>query len=106
MSRRSYINVEVREDIDVPLDEVFEQIKTEEIVDELKRRQAAVPQGGVVPPSIADDLEEVYSRLMRGRAHDALILLDRLLHPHPIDADAYKRALATRDPETGRPVVQ
>lgn len=70
--RRGYMTV------DVDLDEAVDHMTDEMLLEEIKDRKLSLGRDDFDP---VDDLHEIYNELLRGRPAEALVILDRLLHP-------------------------
>lgn len=70
--RSGYVTVDVYEVIDA--------IDDEDLLEEVKSRKLIIGTAATdfIPE---DDIREAYEELLRGRASEALAILDRLVHP-------------------------
>jgi len=88
--------------------DVIDELSDAEIASELARRQrrlAGIPETEDLPKG---PLLEMHDLLLEGRADAARSLLETILWPRHAELRQarYERAKTTRDPETGRPLVQ
>lgn len=91
---------EIETTVTVYVDDVLDDISTEDLIAELSARKK---QG---QHNDADDLEDIRHALMGGRMQEALVLLERIMFPRGNPAGALTLAKTARDPATGRPVIQ
>ena len=64
--------------VDVDLDEALEHIDDDTLVQELKERKLSLGRDDFEP---MDDLRDAHEELLRGRAAEALSILERLIRP-------------------------
>ena len=96
MKRRGYSTVEA--EATVYHDDIVEDIDDSVLIAELKRRQKTPP---------ANTLEDVLHLLYQHSAQEAIVYLERMLCPsRELSLATYEKAKQTRDPQTGRPMIQ
>lgn len=98
MRRRGRTTVTV--DVDVYTDEVLADMEDSDLLDELNSR-------GLGTGVTTDDLEAIHEALWHGKPNHALALIEALMRKKPVAyyQSALERAKASRDPDTGRPLI-
>ena len=82
MARRKGSSISIYTDIEIYPDEVLEEITDEELIEECQRRKIKASKGALKEDaSMEEQLEDILERLRAGQVQDAIVYLDRLIHP-------------------------
>lgn len=77
--------------IEIDVTDLLDQVEDDDLLEEIKSRgiDAGIEHDGM------DMAREAYNELLRGRSHEAMSILDRLLNPKWKSRDACSSALDT-----------
>lgn len=97
--KQRYVHVSIRDSVDVDVSEVMEQLSDETLIEELKTR-GAEKAAKVAQETQEDGLEGLLEMLQRGQYDDAILALERMIHPkfHSLEACMREFTLAKATP--------